>query len=92
MCPRFFGGGLGSLFCFVSGHSINPDGSAAVEFLAEQRRVRIAAERRVRPQPTKAERDAARRQRILDRQLDEFMSVHSVYTPEEEHQLEFFHF
>ena len=54
--------------------------------------MRIAAERRDRPQPTKAERDAARRQRILDRQLDDFMSTQSVYTADEEQHLNFFHF
>ena len=82
---------LSSLF-FSSGHFTNPDGQAATEFLAEQRRGRITAERRDRPQPTRAERDEARRQRILDRQLEDFMSAPSVYTAEEERELNFFQF
>ena len=78
-------------FAFVGHSSSHPEGQAASEFLAEQRRVRIATERRSRPAPSRAEQAEARRLRRIGRELDEFMSAASVYTADEEEDMRLFH-
>ena len=67
----------------LSGHLPNPHGAAASDHLAQQRNVRIQAERSARRQPTAAEQAEARRQRRIDRELGEFMSTASVVTAED---------
>ena len=74
------------VFCLLGSDisSSHPDSLLSANFLAEQRRVRIQAERRARVPRSAEEKAAARRQRALDRELDMFMDVESVYTADEE--------
>ena len=68
----------------ISGH---PDGQAASDALARNRAVRIRHERNSRPAPSVLEQQRAREQRnrdrLGDREIDDFMSAASVYTADE---------
>ena len=63
----------------------HPDGAAASDRLAQRRAARIQVERRPRPLLSEAEKAAARHQRALGREIDDFMSTASVFTAEEIH-------
>ena len=63
--------------------SPNPNGPGAHDSLAEHRAARIVASRQARVPHTEEERVAARRQRMLNRDLGDFTSTQSVLTADE---------
>ena len=56
-----------------------PDGAAASGHLGQQSAVRINAARRERPPLSEAEKEAARRQRAVGRELGDFVSAPPDY-------------